>query len=106
MPRGTTSDIGTSRIAPNGYQYVKVEEGWILVQRLVAEEKLGRKLRSDEYVTFSDGDKTNLEPDNIIVCLRGRTSLQRKLALVQARLDELTALRDELVKRLEVIENL
>jgi hypothetical protein len=101
MARGTVSPIGAERQAPNGYYYRKTEnDGWQLIHRLIAEEKLGRKLAENEYATFLDNDKTNLDPDNIIVRLRGRHSLNRRLAQVEARLVELTALRDDLVKRL------
>jgi len=33
--------------------------------RLVMEEKLGRKLKTNEYIHHIDGDKTNNDPDNL-----------------------------------------
>jgi|SRR5262245_30236383 len=106
MTRGVTSNVGDERKSPNGYMYRRTEEGWQLVHRLIAEENLGRKLQGNEYATFKDGDRTNLEPDNVIVRTRGRSSLRRRLALVNARLDELTGMKAELETRLEVRENL
>jgi hypothetical protein len=107
MPRGAEAPVGTERISANGYLYRKTEnDGWQLIHRLVAEEKLGRKLLENEYASFIDGDKTNLEPDNIVVRLRGRSSLRRRLAQVEARLSELNAARDDLVERLEVQDQL
>lgn len=107
VTRGTPSPVGAERVAPNGYWYRKTEDrGWQLVHRLVAEEKLGRQLTENEFATFSDGDKQNFDPDNIIVQLRGKASLRKRLAQVEARIDELTATRDELKARLELQESL
>lgn len=107
MARGTTSPIGTERVAPNGYHYRKTEnDGWQLIHRLLAEEKLGRKLAENEYATFLDNDKDNLDPDNVIVRIRGRKSLARRLAQVEARLQELTALRDDIKARMEKQQSL
>lgn len=106
MTRGRTSEVGEERTSPNGYRYRRVEEGWELVHRLIAEQKLGRKLNDNEYATFVDGDKTNLKPSNIIVRLRGRASIRRRIAQLNARIEEMTATRDDLVKRLETQEEL
>jgi hypothetical protein len=106
VARGQTADIGTERVSPNGYRYRKTGDGWETVHRLLAEENLGRRLANNEYATFKDGDKTNLDPENIIVRLRGRTSLRRRHALVESRISELTAERDMLEKRLEVQQTL
>lgn len=107
MPRGATAEVGAERWSPNGYHYKKTEnDGWQLSHRLIAEEKLGRKLAENEYATFLDGDKTNLDPENIIVRTRGRQSLKRRIAQVEARLTELTATRDDLLERLRIQESL
>jgi tRNA G46 methylase TrmB len=102
MPRGQAAEIGTERLSPNGYIYRKTDHGWVLVHRLVAEEKLQRKLMPNEYATFVDGDRTNFKPENIIVRLRGRASLRRRLAHVEEQIRELTVTRDELVMRLKL----
>lgn len=102
MPRGQAADVGTERVSPNGYRYIRREEGWRLVHREIAETQLGRSLRTDEYVTFVDGDKTNLSPENVIVQLRGRTSLRRKHAQICARISELEAIRDSLEERIRI----
>jgi hypothetical protein len=106
MPRGQASQIGTRRTSPNGYLYEKTEHGWVLVHRLIAEKKLGRELMPNEYATFADGDRTNLNPDNIIVRARGRTSLRRRLAQIEAHIKELEAARDELKRRIALQESL
>lgn len=101
MARGQASPVGTERIAPNGYWYRKTEDrGWQLIHRLAAEEKLGRELKENEYAAFIDGNKNNFDPSNVEVRTRGQHSLKRRLAQVEARLQELTAARDELVERI------
>jgi len=102
VARGQVANVGAERVSPNGYRYRKTEDGWETVHRLLAEEKLGRKLTNNEYATFKDGDRTNLDPKNIIVRLRGRTSLRRRHAIVESRLAEFAAERDLLEERLRV----
>jgi hypothetical protein len=106
MPRGQESPIGTERTSPNGYLYRKTEDGWQTVHTLVMEERLGRPLREDEFVKFSDGDKGNVDPDNLILGLKGRKSLLRRAAVVEARIAELQVTLDELNRRLQIQEKL
>jgi hypothetical protein len=106
MPRGIVTPIGTRRLSQNGYWYEKTRDGWQLVSRLVAEEKLGRKLATDEYVGYVDNDRENIEPENIIVRKRGQASVRRRLAQVEARVAEFSALADDLRNRIEVRDSL
>jgi hypothetical protein len=101
MARGAIAEVGAERWSPNGYLYRKTDDGWETVHRLLAEEKLGRPLNANEYATFMDGDKTNLDPENIIIKLRGRSSLRRRLIQVEDRLRELNAVRDDILARIE-----
>lgn len=61
-------EVGTERIAPNGYHYIKQEDGsWKLRHHLVAEETLGRPMFKHERAYFIDNDKENFDPANIAV---------------------------------------
>lgn len=100
--RGSVAEVGARRTSPNGYLYEKTEDGWRLVHRLVMEEKLGRKLRENEYVCFRNEDKTDTSIKNLELRHRGATSIRRRIAQLEARISELVAARDELIERLEV----
>jgi hypothetical protein len=47
--------------------YIRFKDGAKLVHRVVAEQKLGRRLRPGEVVHHKDRDKTNNDPDNLWV---------------------------------------
>lgn len=100
MPRGKPSNVGDINISANGYSYTRTETGWRLTHHIIAEEKLGRTIESDETVRFVDGDRNNLSPDNIIVTKR-KTSLRGKIARIDAQIMELQAERDRLQKQLD-----
>ncbi len=46
------------------------KHGFVLEHRLVAEQKYGRKLTSSDIVHHIDGNKTNNNPENIVVLTR------------------------------------
>jgi hypothetical protein len=99
MARGRIAVIGDRFTNGNGYTYEKVlERGWIAVHILVAEEKLGRRLREGERATFVDGDRSNLHPDNISVKTRSDKKSPR------ARLAEINALIQDHREQLEILE--
>lgn len=89
--RGKTSQVGDTRVAPNGYHYTRTESGWRLTHHIIAEKVLGRPLREDERTQFVDGKKTNLDPDNIRVIKSGKGSLRAKKARLEVRIKELQA---------------
>lgn len=92
MGRGKAAELGETRTAANGYNYTKVEDrGWVLTHHLTAEKKLGRRLEADEQVRFADKkykfDPTN--PDGIIIIKKRKSSLRRRKAQLEMRIDEL-----------------
>ena len=102
MSRGKNATLGDTRTSANGYHYTRCDNGWRLTHHLVAEEKiLGRPLRADERVHFRTGDKTNLDPSNIVVVKKGKASLRQKRARLEARIEELTAELEEVVREIE-----
>lgn len=101
MPRGQAATIGDTRVSQNGYHYTKTEEGWTLTHYLVAAEKIGRPLNENERCRFIDGNKRNLSPSNIEVLRRGKSSLRRRRAAIEARIEELRAELDYINKQLE-----
>lgn len=100
MPRGKASNVGDTRVAPNGYHYTRTEEKWRLTHHLVAEKKLGRPLNADESVRFNDGNKKNLEPKNLRVVKKKTVHLRARLAVVEAKIEQYEAERDAIEKEL------
>lgn len=66
---------GGRSIASNGYVLIRVGKdhhladcrGYAYEHRLVAEQKLGRKLKKEEQIHHADGNRQNNDPDNIEV---------------------------------------
>jgi hypothetical protein len=91
MAKGRQSRVGDTRVAPNGYHYTKTTEGWRLTHHIIAEQELGRSLAEDERTKFVDGNRRNLAPSNIKVIKKGKASLRRRKATLEARIEELQA---------------
>lgn len=96
MARGKRSEVGDTRWSANGYHYTRTEDGWQLTHRLVAVDKLGRDLTPEERVRFVDGDRSNIDPDNIEVYEIRQASKAKKRARIEARIAELQAQLQEL----------
>lgn len=95
--RGETFPVGAVRVAQNGYQYVKTKEGWRLKHHIIAEEKYERTIDTKiETVRFKDRDRTNFDPDNIVVEPKKGITGAAKKARLQARIEELQAQLEEL----------
>lgn len=72
--------IGSERLTKDGYIEVKVAErpsgrgpshdNWVGKHRLAWEQANGRKLSDDEIVVFADGDRSNLDPGNLVAMTR------------------------------------
>lgn len=98
--RGRKSKVGDTRVSANGYHYTRTKAGWELTHRLRAAELLGRELGPDDRVSFKDGDRTNLDPSNLVVTEVGKTSLEKKRARLEARIEELQAQLHEIEQEL------
>jgi cell division protein FtsB len=84
--------IGAETVNQNGYTSVKTKDGWIAKHVLVAEKMLGRKIDAqEEMVRFKDSDRTNFDPDNIIVVPKRKAGPRKRLAQLEARRDEIEA---------------
>lgn len=102
---GKSQPVGSTRVSKNGYLYRKLAEGqWELEQRLLAEKKLERPLRPDEYVRLKPGaDKSDPQMSDILIHAHGTSGLRKKIADLEATIkdkqDELTFLKAELHKK-------
>ena len=66
-------EVGSERINVDGYVEIKVAEPnhWKLKHRVVYENYHNVKLKSTDVVIFLDGDKQNLDIDNLVPIDRG-----------------------------------
>jgi hypothetical protein len=97
MARGKASTLGDEFTNQNGYTYRKTIDGWRPVHQLIAEEKLGRRLKPEERAVFKDGDRHNLDPSNIeVVTKYSKQSLQAKLTRIEEQIRELNEQAREL----------
>ena len=91
MPRGQLSAVGATMISQNGYSHTRTVTGWRPTHHLIAELAIGRPLTKLDLVKFKDGDKTNLDPSNIIVVARKTRSANAQLAKLYAQRAEIDA---------------
>lgn len=107
MARGKAVEVGATRVSQNGYHYTKValngtdKAAWKLTHHIIAEKKIGRSIREDERVVFRNGKKRDLSPKNIEVREKGRGSVRRRKAQLEARIAELQAELTEINKELQ-----
>lgn len=59
--------VGSERVSVDGYVEIKIAEPnkWALKHRIVYEEYHHEKLKPGDVVIMLDGNKTNLDPDNL-----------------------------------------
>lgn len=89
MSKGKRAVVGDENVSANGYTYVKTSTGWILKHWLVAEEKLGRPITKSDRVSFKDRDRTNFDPDNIIITEKGsprNSGMSKRLTTIEERM--------------------
>jgi HNH endonuclease len=96
VTRGKKSRVGSTRVAPNGYHYTRIQDGWVLTHRLNIERHMGRKLNYDERVKFKDGDRNNTDVSNLEVFTVKKGSNEKKRARLEARIEDLQAQLAEL----------
>lgn len=91
MARGKQASIGDERTSQNGYLYIKTPQGWRLKHQIILEEKLGRPLADNERCCFEDGDRTNLDPENLSVYIKASQTRGKRKAWLEAKIEELQA---------------
>ena len=91
MPRGVIAKDGNTFVNANGYHHTRVDGKWRPTAHIIAEEKLGRPLDlKTDQVRFSDGDRYNLDPNNIVVQpKRDRRSKEARIVQLEVRIAEL-----------------
>lgn len=94
--------VGSERVNVDGYVEIKVAEPnkWRAKHRVVYEEHYGEKIQKGEVIIFLDGNKLNLEIDNLIKLTRAELVRynqdhlhcdNKKLSLVAANIARIKA---------------
>lgn len=91
MAKGKAVDNGSTRVAPNGYHYTKVNGTWRLTHHIKMEEYIGRKLRDGERVHFVTGNKLDFSKKNLRLVVQGTTTARKKVAQLEAKLQDVQA---------------
>ena len=87
---GLRLPVGSERVNVDGYFEVKVRQTsldprthkcWQLKHRVVWEEANGRPLSKDEIVIFCDGDRSNLDPSNLMAITKRENAVMNSLGL-------------------------
>jgi hypothetical protein len=100
MPRGEPAPVGATFVNQNGYHHTKTEEGWKATHVLNMEAKLGRKLESNEFVKFIDGNRSNFDISNLELRTRGdKKSPAARIAAIDAQIEELQAEKEALLAK-------
>ncbi len=93
------------RVEANGYVSVRIGGPggkWVAEHCLVAEQKLGRKIKSNEVVHHKDGNRQNNNPENLLVEDRGDHRLTHVAAI--RRIRELEMKVAFLEQRIRILE--
>jgi len=95
--RVATMTLGSTRLAPNGYHYTKVQEArfndgepyWRLTHHIYMEKYLGRQLLEGERVHFNSDNKQDFSQKNLRIVMAGTTTIRKKLAQLYAKRTDL-----------------
>lgn len=106
MGRGAAAPVGAERWSNNGYHYTKTREGWELTSRVMMAKHLNRALLPNERVVFKNGDRRDLRIENLEVAIvkSDRAVLERRLATIEDKIRELTAMKMETEEELEKVK--
>lgn len=89
--------VGSETVTDDGYLKVKIADPdkWVYKHRLIWEQHHGgRKIPKNHAVIFGDGDKRNMDPDNLLLVSRAQLCRMNQMGLIKndARLTQVGAL--------------
>lgn len=76
--------VGTVVTHSDGYRYIKLaDRKWQLYQRYIWEQENHKKLKKSQVVIFLDGNRDNLDPDNLMAVSRAELAIVNHEGLMQ-----------------------
>ena len=95
MPQ-TWVPVGSETVTEDGYLKVKVANPnkWVYKHRQVWEQHHGREVPDGHAVIFGDGDRRNIDPENLLLVSRAQLCRMNQMGLIKndARLTQVGAL--------------
>lgn len=89
-----------------GYAYTRDSNGnQVSKARLIMEEHLGHPLPSSITVGYQDGDKTNLEVENLVLCLRAGVPIASLICTHCGSVGTIRATLEHISRQLVGLEN-
>jgi hypothetical protein len=78
--------VGSERVDKDGYTLIKIAEPkkWALKHRVIWEEHYKNKVPKRSVIIFADGDKTNLNVDNLICVTRNELRVLNQCRLISS----------------------
>ena len=78
--------VGSERVDKDGYTLIKIAEPkkWALKHRVIWEEHYKNKVPKRSVIIFADGDKTNLNVDNLICVTRNELRVLNQCRLIRS----------------------
>ncbi|WP_339304000.1 HNH endonuclease signature motif containing protein [Paenibacillus sp. FSL R5-0519] len=77
-------EVGSERINTDGYAEIKIADPnkWRGKHLIVWEKHHGREVPKGHVVLFGDGNRINLDPDNLVLVSRGQLAIMNKRGLI------------------------
>lgn len=77
--------VGSETVTDDGYLKVKIADPdkWVYKHRLIWEQHHGREIPAGHAVIFGDGDRSNLDPDNLLLVSRAQLCRMNQMGLIK-----------------------
>lgn len=96
--------VGSERVTADGYAEIKIADPnkWRRKHLIVWEKHHGREVPEGHAVLFGDGNRSNLDPDNLVLVSRAQLAIMNKRGLIQkdAELTRTGVIMADIIKKI------